>query len=66
MSATGLTVFDETLHLTNIWLNDIMEDLGSRNVNEKPSSSVFMTDSVRCPPTSRSMPMPWFTRSLAC
>lgn len=28
MSATGLTVFDETLHLTNAWLNDLMEELG--------------------------------------
>lgn len=28
MSTTGLTVFDETLHLTNAWLNDLMEELG--------------------------------------
>ena len=27
MSATGLPVFDETLQLTNIWLNDIMARL---------------------------------------
>ena len=28
MSATGLAVFDETLQLTNIWLKDLMLDLG--------------------------------------
>jgi uncharacterized protein (DUF2267 family) len=28
MSTTGLTVFDETIHLTNAWLNDVMEALG--------------------------------------
>ena len=28
MSATGLDVFDTTLHKTNIWLNDLMEVLG--------------------------------------
>jgi uncharacterized protein (DUF2267 family) len=28
MSATGLSVFDETIHLTNAWLNDVMEALG--------------------------------------
>jgi uncharacterized protein (DUF2267 family) len=25
MSATGLEVFDTTLHKTNIWLNDLMQ-----------------------------------------
>jgi len=28
MSATGLAVFDDTLHKTNIWLKEIMDDLG--------------------------------------
>lgn len=28
MSATGLAVFDETLHITNAWLKDLMELLG--------------------------------------
>ena len=28
MSATGLEVFDTTLHKTNIWLNDLMQVLG--------------------------------------
>jgi uncharacterized protein (DUF2267 family) len=28
MSATGLDVFDKTLQLTNIWLDDIMEAIG--------------------------------------
>ena len=28
MSATGLDVFDTTLHKTNIWLNDLMQELG--------------------------------------
>ena len=28
MSATGLDVFDTTIHKTNIWLNDLMQVLG--------------------------------------
>ncbi len=28
MSTTGLTQFDETLHLTNTWLKELMNDLG--------------------------------------
>ncbi len=28
MAATGLDVFDKTLQTTNIWLDDIMEDVG--------------------------------------
>ncbi len=28
MSATGLDVFDKTLQTTNLWLKDIMDDLG--------------------------------------
>jgi len=29
MSTTGLSVFDETLQITNIWLNDVMARLGT-------------------------------------
>lgn len=28
MSANGLEVFDKTLHITNIWLGEIMDDVG--------------------------------------
>lgn len=28
MTATGLSQFDETIHLTNIWLKEIMEETG--------------------------------------
>ena len=28
MSATGLEVFDKTLQVTNIWLNEVVDDLG--------------------------------------
>jgi uncharacterized protein (DUF2267 family) len=28
MSITGLSQFDETIHLTNSWLKELMEDLG--------------------------------------
>jgi uncharacterized protein (DUF2267 family) len=28
MSATGVNVFDKTLQTTNIWLDEIMEELG--------------------------------------
>lgn len=28
MSANGLEVFDKTVQITNIWLNEIMDDLG--------------------------------------
>ena len=31
MSATGLDVFDRTLHKTNLWLNDVMQELGADN-----------------------------------
>jgi uncharacterized protein (DUF2267 family) len=31
MSATGLEVFDDTLQKTNIWLKDIMHELGRDN-----------------------------------
>jgi uncharacterized protein (DUF2267 family) len=29
MSATGLDVFDKTLQTTNLWLNELMEEVGS-------------------------------------
>jgi uncharacterized protein (DUF2267 family) len=33
MSTTGLDVFDKTLQITNIWLNEVMEEIGpDRNV----------------------------------
>lgn len=28
MSATGLPVFDDTVQKTNIWLNEVMDELG--------------------------------------
>jgi uncharacterized protein (DUF2267 family) len=34
MSATGLEVFDRTIHKTNIWLKDLMEILGSADRQE--------------------------------
>lgn len=34
MSTTGLRAFDETLHLTNAWLKDIMEGIGTENRND--------------------------------
>jgi uncharacterized protein (DUF2267 family) len=34
MSATGLDVFDTTLHVTNAWLNDLMEALGWEDRHE--------------------------------
>jgi uncharacterized protein (DUF2267 family) len=34
MSATGLDVFDTTVHKTNSWLNDVMLELGSDNKHE--------------------------------
>jgi uncharacterized protein (DUF2267 family) len=42
MSATGLDVFDKTLQITNIWLNEIMERLGpDRQVAWKVLSTVL-------------------------
>ena len=42
MSATGLDVFDKTLQTTNIWLNEIMDDLGpDRQVAWKVLSTVL-------------------------
>jgi uncharacterized protein (DUF2267 family) len=34
MSATGLEVFDRTIHKTNIWLKDLMEILGCTDRQE--------------------------------
>jgi uncharacterized protein (DUF2267 family) len=31
MSSTGLSVFDSTINITNVWLNEIMEEGGWRN-----------------------------------
>jgi len=42
MSATGLAVFDKTLQTTNIWLNEIMAELGpDRQVAWKVLSTVL-------------------------
>jgi uncharacterized protein (DUF2267 family) len=42
MSATGLDIFDKTLQVTNIWLNEIMERLGpERQVAWKVLSTVL-------------------------
>jgi hypothetical protein len=35
MSATGLEVFDETVHKTNIWLKEIGQVLGPRGEREQ-------------------------------
>jgi uncharacterized protein (DUF2267 family) len=50
MSATGLDVFDKTLHTTNLWLDDIMARLGSdRRVAWKVLSVVLRTVRDRVP-----------------
>lgn len=42
MSANGLEVFDKTIQTTNIWLNEIMQDLGpDRQVAWKVLSTVL-------------------------
>ncbi len=42
MSATGLDVFDKTLQTTNIWLNEIMEEIGpDRQIAWKVLSTVL-------------------------
>ena len=42
MSATGLDVFDKSLQITNIWLNEIMEQIGpDRRVAWKVLSTVL-------------------------
>ena len=42
MSATGLDVFDKTLQTTNIWLNEIMDEMGpDRQIAWKALSTVL-------------------------
>jgi uncharacterized protein (DUF2267 family) len=42
MSATGLEVFDKTVQTTNIWLNEIMDELGhDRQIAWKALSTVL-------------------------
>lgn len=42
MSATGLEVFDKTLQMTNIWLEEIMEEIGpDRQIAWKILSTVL-------------------------
>ncbi len=42
MSANGLEVFDKTIQTTNIWLNEIMEQIGpDRHVAWKVLSAVL-------------------------
>jgi uncharacterized protein (DUF2267 family) len=50
MSATGLDVFDKTLHTTNIWLGEMMDDLGpDRHVAWHALSAVLPTLRDRIP-----------------
>lgn len=50
MSATGLEVFDKTLQTTNIWLQEIMEDLGpDRQVAWRSLGAVLRTLRDRLP-----------------
>lgn len=50
MSATGLDVFDKTLHTTNTWLDEIMETLGpDRQVAWRALGGVLRTVRDRVP-----------------
>jgi uncharacterized protein (DUF2267 family) len=50
MSATGLDVFDKTIHTTNIWLDELMADIGpDRQVAWKVLSIVLRTLRDRIP-----------------
>jgi uncharacterized protein (DUF2267 family) len=50
MSATGLPVFDKTLHITHLWLHDIMDDIGpDRQAAWKVLCSVLRTLRDRLP-----------------
>lgn len=50
MSATGLEVFDRTVHTTNVWLKEIMESLGpDRQVAWHALGSVLRTVRDRVP-----------------
>jgi uncharacterized protein (DUF2267 family) len=51
MSATGLDVFDRTLHVTNTWLDEIMAELGpDRQVAWHVLSAVLHALRDRLPP----------------
>jgi|SRR5208283_1979884 len=34
MNHTGITAFDSTIHTTNVWLNDLMDQLGSQDKHQ--------------------------------
>ena len=51
MSATGLNVFDKTIQTTNIWLDEIMADIGpDRQVAWHTLGAVLRTLRDRLPP----------------
>ncbi|HET8995204.1 MAG TPA: DUF2267 domain-containing protein [Acetobacteraceae bacterium] len=51
MSTTGLEVFDRTLHLTNIWLDEVMEAVGpDRKLAWHVLCAVLRTLRDRLPP----------------
>lgn len=51
MSTTGLDVFDRTLHLTNIWLDEVMEAVGpDRKLAWHVLGAVLRTLRDRLPP----------------
>ncbi|MGV6874179.1 DUF2267 domain-containing protein [Pseudochelatococcus sp. B33] len=51
MSATGLDVFDKTIQTTNIWLNEIMEEMGpDRHVAWHMLGAVLRAVRDRLPP----------------
>jgi uncharacterized protein (DUF2267 family) len=51
MSATGLDVFDKSIQTTNIWLNEIMEDMGpDRQIAWHLLGAVLRTMRDRLPP----------------
>lgn len=51
MSATGLDVFDKSIQTTNIWLNEIMDDMGpDRQIAWHLLGAVLRTMRDRLPP----------------
>ena len=51
MSTTGLEVFDRTLHLTNVWLDEVMEAVGpDRKLAWHVLGAVLRTLRDRLPP----------------
>ncbi len=65
MSATGLEVFDRTIHKTNIWLKDLMETLNCehrREARTSPSEQLFM----RCETGTQSRKWPVSERNCLC